>query len=119
MATANSTLETLPKAAATDPLDLLRRPPGWPYPNHCQPERACDPTLADANFWREREDEFRRHDTEDNNSLRAEWFSVGEKWRFGGGKGPESEHVFMSLALEAAKGFGGPAGGDSWKTWLN
>src|ERR1051326_533809 len=119
MATAKSTLESLPKAATTDPLDLLRRPLGWPYPNHCQPERTCDPTLADAKFWREREDEFRRHDTEDNRSLRAEWFSVGEKWRFRGGKGRESEQIFVALALEAAKGFAGSTGVDSWKTWLN
>jgi len=87
------------------------------------PERVPDST-ADAKFWREREDEFRKHGTGDNGTVVALWFSAGDQWRFRAGSGAESsrqrpESVFKSLAREATKGLACPQSNEQWVEWLN
>jgi hypothetical protein len=87
------------------------------------PPEPAPASVASAQFWKEREDEFRRHDTPENNLL-ATWFSPGDGWLFRTGAGvksrtPGSEQVFKSLAREAATGLAGSRNGESWVDWLN
>jgi hypothetical protein len=78
----------------------------------------------DVGFWREREDEFRKHDSGYNSILAASWSPLGGTWRFqpSGGAHPsfsESVRLFKSLAREAAKGLGSSRGTESWIDWLD
>jgi hypothetical protein len=78
----------------------------------------------DSAFWKEREDEFRKHDTGHNTVLAASWSSLSDTWRFqvsGSTHLPsaESMQLFKSLAREAAKGLGSKRGADSWIDWLD
>ena len=87
------------------------------------PERVPE-SIADAQFWREREDEFRKHGTGENGAVVALWFSAGDQWRFRAGSGAESsrlrpESVFKSLAREATKGLACPQSDEQWVEWLN
>ena len=75
--------------------------------------------MADSRFWKERENEFRRHDTEENSSLAADWSSITHVWTFRGGAGEESALIFKSLARKAARGLKGPAGADAYTLWLD
>jgi hypothetical protein len=88
------------------------------------PNQWAEPHVeAGPAFWKARENEFREHDTEENRSLLAVWFSVGNEWKVRGGGGrkspPGSRQVFKSLAREAAKGLVGPVTDDSWRDWLD
>ena len=81
-------------------------------------------TTQDSAFWKEREDEFRKHDTGHNTVLAASWSSFSDTWRFearGSTHSPsaESTQLFKSLAREAAKGLGSKRGADSWIDWLD
>jgi hypothetical protein len=46
----------------------------YPRPETIQP-------VAGADFWKEREDEFRKHDVNGNRALEALWFSQGNQWQ--------------------------------------
>jgi hypothetical protein len=59
-----------------------------------RPAKAAPVSKATARFWKEREDEFRKHDTSANCTLSARWHSIGEHWIFLSGSGvaaPTSE----------------------------
>ena len=60
--------------------------------------------MASSKFWKEREEEFRRHANDENNSLAADWYSITDSWTFRGGSVGRSERIFQSLAREAARG---------------
>jgi hypothetical protein len=75
--------------------------------------------MADSRFWKEREDEFRRHDSEENGSLAADWSSITSTWTFRGGSGERSERIFKSLARKAARGLKCPPGADTCTFWLD
>ncbi len=85
---------------------------------------ACEDVItpvADAPFWREREEEFRRHDEPPNSTLGVTWFPHGV-WRFHSGPGladTEALQLFKSLAREAAKGLAGNGSVESWTRWLD
>jgi hypothetical protein len=79
---------------------------------------------ATAQFWREREEEFRQHDTPANCGLLAEWSLPDDHWEFRVGaisEGPNqhSEQVFKALAREAATGLAGTRSVEPWKDWLH
>jgi hypothetical protein len=95
------------------PLDLETNDPPRPAPE----------STAAAQFWKEREDEFRKHDTPENRTLLAQWFSSGDKWVFRVGSAHEShnmgaEQIFKALAREAAKGLSGTRSADTCLDWL-
>jgi hypothetical protein len=78
---------------------------------------------AGAEFWKEREDEFSRHDTPENTMLLAMCSQMG-RWDFRGGPGAdyssrESRQLFQSLAREAAKGLAGSCSAEPWVDWLD
>jgi hypothetical protein len=78
----------------------------------------------DVVFWREREDEFRKHDTGYSAVLAGSWSSFGGTWRFQPRESAhpsfgESVQLFKSLAREAAKGLGSKRGAESWIDWLD
>jgi hypothetical protein len=76
-----------------------------------------------AEFWREREQEFRKHDTHENTHLAAQWFLVGDGWRLyaadRSGSLNRSEQVFRALAREAAKGLMHARRSDTSLDWLD
>jgi hypothetical protein len=79
---------------------------------------------ATTQFWREREEEFRRHDTPANCALLAEWSLPDDHWEFRAGaisEGPNqhSEQVFKALAREAATGLAGTRSVEPWEDWLH
>jgi hypothetical protein len=89
-----------------------------------RPPKATPLSRATAQFWREREDEFRKHDTPANCTLSATWFSTVEHWTFRSGSGwaaptSEAQQVFKALAREAAKGLAGSRSPDLWVDWLD
>jgi hypothetical protein len=80
----------------------------------------------DSGFWKEREDEFHKHDSGHNTMLLANWSSFNDTWHFqADGSGsvrsslPESVQLFKSLAREAAKGLSIKRGAESWVDWLD
>ncbi len=80
--------------------------------------------IPDPVFWKEREDEFRKHDTGQNARLGAMWESYGNSWSFHVGADVTSPSadllsLFKSLAREAAKGLGSKRGRESWIDWLD
>jgi hypothetical protein len=86
-------------------------------------EPASDPEGAEtAQFWKEREAEFRKHDAPEN-ELVADWFSLDDSWSFrtslARSPAPGLEQVFKSLAREAAKGLAYAGDDESWIVWLN
>ncbi len=88
------------------------------------PAEAARESKATAQFWKEREDEFRKHDTPAYCTLSATWFSIDERWTFRSGPGQagtaaEAQQVFKALAREAAKGLAGPYSPDLWLDWLD
>ena len=77
---------------------------------------------AGGQFWKEREDEFRKYDTAENTMLGAMGFEDG--WTFHSGPGGErsvreSQQLFQTLARLAANGLVGPLGAEPWVDWLN
>lgn len=78
---------------------------------------------AGAQFWKEREEEFRKHDIPETTHLAAQWFKVGDHWRIFGadrdGQSKRSAHVFTALAREAAKGFNQTHRSDTAFDWLD
>ena len=77
-----------------------------------------------AQFWREREEEFRKHDTPENRALRVEWFLLTDDWEFRTGATSEnsnqhSEYVFKALAREAARGLADRRSAEPWEDWLD
>jgi hypothetical protein len=90
-------------------------------------EAAKQPTpgpegVGTAQFWKEREDEFRKYDTAENHGLSAVWFSMTNDWSFLDAKGLGVSHSiednFKSLAREAATGLAGVPSSESWLDWL-
>jgi hypothetical protein len=91
-------------------------------PTADEPQRARP--ILDPAFWKEREDEFRKHETSQNVELTAYWLSLSNDWRFHtlrGRSSPsvESLQLFKSLAREAAKGLDINQGAESWIDWLD
>jgi hypothetical protein len=87
------------------------------------PPKPAPVSIGTAQFWKEREDEFRKHDTPESNLL-AVWNSLDDQWFFRPGSGvksttPGAEQVFKSLARVAAKGFAGSRSTEPWVDWLN
>jgi hypothetical protein len=75
--------------------------------------------MASSRFWKEREEEFRRHANDENNSLAADWYSITDSWTFRGGSVGRSERIFKSLARKAARGLKGNLAADACKSWLD
>jgi hypothetical protein len=80
--------------------------------------------VAGAVFWKEREDEFRKHDVHENRALEAIWHSGDDGWRLQmqsktEAPGSESKGVFTSLARQAGKGLSGPHRDDLFLRWLD
>lgn len=78
---------------------------------------------GDARFWKEREDEFTKHDTPGNSKLSAVWCSMGEDWSFCSGPRTtaailRAEQTFKALAREAAKGLIGSQSAEPYLDWL-
>jgi len=88
-------------------------------PAEVKPKEAV--SRASGQFWKEREEEFRRYDTPANMLLGA--MASGSDWHFVGGPGgypiDEPRQFFQSLAREAAKGLAGPLSAEPWVDWLN
>lgn len=89
-----------------------------------RPARTAPVSKATAQFWKEREDEFRAHDSPANCTLSATWFSIDERWAFRSNSGgaaatSEAQQVFKALAREAAKGLAGSRSPDLWLDWLD
>jgi hypothetical protein len=92
------------------PLALESLPPPSPPPE----------PVASAQFWKEREDEFRKYNTEVNTVLGGRW--CDGRWSFYPGSGrlsAESVELFKSLAREATKGLRSSHGVESWTDWLD
>jgi hypothetical protein len=88
-----------------------------------EPSKPEPESMATAQFWKEREEEFRAH-AADNRGLFAEWSSMSDAWSFRAGSGLESptpgaEQIFKALAREAAKGLVGSASADLSEDWLD
>lgn len=82
----------------------------------------CEAARSDSIFWKEREDEFQKHNTKENAFLSARLFSEDD-WTFyivGNQTSPSAEMLrsFKSLAREAAKGLRNRGGHRSRKDWL-
>jgi hypothetical protein len=82
----------------------------------------CEAARPDSAFWKEREDEFWKHNTGQNASLGARNLS-GHRWTFyvGGDMDSPSADVlwiFKALSREAVKGLGSKRGRESWIDWL-
>ena len=75
--------------------------------------------MTSSRFWKEREEEFRRHANDENSSLAADWYSITDAWTFRGGSVERSERIFKSLARKAARGLRGNLGADPCKAWLD
>jgi hypothetical protein len=76
--------------------------------------------MTSSGFWKEREEEFRRHANEENRSLAADWDSIMHTWTFRGGSGVErSGRIFTSLARKAAQGINAAPGSDLCNAWLD
>jgi hypothetical protein len=75
--------------------------------------------MTGSRFWKEREEEFRRHVNDENRSLAADWNSITDAWTFRGGSVERSERIFESLARKAARGLKGTPGADACKSWLD
>jgi hypothetical protein len=75
--------------------------------------------MTSSRFWKEREEEFRRHANDENSSLAADWYSITDAWTFRGGSVERSERIFKSLARKAARGLKGTLGADACKAWLD
>ncbi len=92
---------------------------------HRETDEAYAPGSAeDESFWKEREDEFRKHDVGQNADLFVWWFSMDDRWVFRTGPGVNSPstdtlHVFKSLASLAARGLSGDRSAEPWVEWLN
>lgn len=84
----------------------------------------CEETLinGDVEFWKEREDEFRKFDTPSSALLLAEYLPTSG-WMFSERaldySTPKSLNVFLSLARIAANGLGGLRSAKPWEDWLN
>lgn len=83
-----------------------------------RPAKAAPDSKATAQFWKEREDEFRKYDTPAN-CMSAVWLSIDEQWIFRSDSGVtastlEAQQVFKPLAREAAKGLGGSRSAEPW-----
>jgi len=88
------------------------------------PPKPTPESIATSQFWKEREDEFRKHDTPENHTLSADWFSLNDVWVFRAGSAEEThalatEQIFKSLAREAAKGLNGKRSAEPWLDWLD
>src|SRR4051794_21157771 len=75
--------------------------------------------MASSMFWKQREEDFRRHANDESNSLAADWYSITDSWTFRGGSVGRSERIFKSLARMAARGLKGNLGADACKCWLD
>src|SRR3954447_26069346 len=75
--------------------------------------------MASSRFWKQREEDFRRHANDESNSLAADWYSITDSWTFRGGSVGLSERIFKSLARMAARGLKGNLGADACKCWLD
>jgi len=75
--------------------------------------------MSNSGFWKEREEEFRRHSIGEHSSLAADWYSVADTWQFRGGTGHGSERIFRSVARKAARQLSGSPGADHCKVWLD
>jgi len=78
--------------------------------------------IGTAQFWREREDEFRKHNIGANTLLGSTWAAEHDHWSFHAGLGAHSEetvHSFKSLAREASNVLNRKLGAESWRHWLN
>ena len=79
-------------------------------------------SIETAEFWREREEEFRNYDVGQNAVLGATCFPEDGRCSFHAGTGrlsKESVQLFKALAREAAKGIKCKAGPESWKRWVD
>ena len=84
---------------------------------------SCDPQfvpVADAAFWSDCEEQFRKYHEGENRLLWAVWHSTESAWHFMGepAASPLAIECFKSLAREAAKGLG-KAGDGTWSDWLD
>jgi hypothetical protein len=75
--------------------------------------------MTSSGFWKEREEEFRRHANEENCSFAADWDSLTDTWTFRGVSVERSERIFTSLARKAAQGINSAPGADACKAWLD
>jgi hypothetical protein len=75
--------------------------------------------MISSHFWREREEEFRRHANGENNSLAADWDSITDSWTFRGVSGERAKRIFKLLARKAARGLQHDLGADACKSWLD
>ena len=86
-------------------------------------EDAVPGSIANAHFWKEREEEFRKHRSEQKGPISASWVSTSDHWSFdcAGAESlmPRSVLVFKSLAREAARGLDCPQCDEQWVEWLN
>jgi hypothetical protein len=74
---------------------------------------------TDSEFWKEREEGFRRHASGEHSSLAADWCSMTDTWKLRAGAGKRSERIFRSLTRKAIRGPNGTAGADPCKAWLD
>jgi hypothetical protein len=80
--------------------------------------------VVGADFWKEREDEFRKHDVGKNRALQVLWHSADNQWELQMPSNTdssvlESKRVFTSLARQAGKGLSGPHRDDLFLRWLD
>jgi hypothetical protein len=91
--------------------------------NSTATERQNPTPIPDADFWKEREEEFRRQDVQANKGLGATWFSQGEYWTFHAASASSASatsiECFKSLAREAAEGLRSQRGAEAWIDWLD
>jgi hypothetical protein len=78
-------------------------------------------SMETSQFWKDREEEFRKHDVGDNGAVVALWYSYDDSWHFRSGVGfstGRSERLFTTLAREAVKGFTGSGANEPLAYWL-
>ena len=80
-------------------------------------------SFAGSDFWKEREEEFRRYDKSEHGTLCAAWLSQDGSWIFRSSfssvnSNPQAENIFKSLARDASKGLRLRTG-DGVGDWLN
>lgn len=75
--------------------------------------------MSSSRFWKEREEEFRRHANGEHSSLAADWYAITDTWRFRGGAGHRSERILRSLTRKVAREIKGSTGTDPCKARLD
>ena len=81
-------------------------------------------SVESAEFWKDREEEFRKHDVGDNSQVQAVWSSPDDYWRLRTASGmgsvtDRSERLLTALSRESAKGLAGGSGAnDPLAYWL-